>query len=311
LIGCRYNSTASDTTANDQGAVGCDQRGGLDVQDGKAVGPASLTSTGTLFTVADTTGYGSISVQVTSAGVGATITYQASEDGTTWTSVAGWGPGAVSATTPSTQSTSAGLLYFPTTAKQFRAQITAYTSGTVTAQATLRKDPLPKQAMQVGISTSGNNVGGYNQNIANTPIVQNAAYSAGNAIGGLQTFAFFRTSGGTGVLNNVSVASKGGSTTAITLYIFSSNPSGSTCTDKSAFSLAAADVSKLIAQTPVVLTPAVIGSGATVTFASQQAPVSVKNADSTTSLYVCAVVGGSVTPASTTDLVFNLAGLQD
>lgn len=156
--------------------------------------------------------------------------------------------------------------------------------------------------------------GGFDMSISNTPTVQNAAYSSGNAIGGLQTIAFFRTiAQPTGILNNVLVSSKGGSTTAITLYIFEANPTASTCTDKSAFSLNAADVSKLITTIPIVLTPAVIGAGATATFASQQSAISIRNTDSTTALnfYVCAVVGGSVTPASTTDLVFKFAGIQD
>lgn len=156
--------------------------------------------------------------------------------------------------------------------------------------------------------------GGFDISVANTPTVQNAAYSSGNAIGGLQTIAFFRTvQQPTGILQNVSVASKGGSTTAITLYIFEANPTATTCTDKSAFSLGAADVSKLITTIPIVLTPAVVGAGASVTFASQQLPVSVRNSDSATGLsfYACAVVGGSVTPASTTDLVFKFAGIQD
>lgn len=156
--------------------------------------------------------------------------------------------------------------------------------------------------------------GGFDMSIASTPTVQNAAYSSGNAIGGLQTIAFFRTiQQPTGILNNISVASKGGSTTAMTLYIFEANPTGSTCTDKSAFALAAADVAKLVTTIPVVLTPAVVGAGATVTFASQQLPLSVRNSETAVALnfYVCAVVGGSVTPASTTDLVFKFAGIQD
>lgn len=156
--------------------------------------------------------------------------------------------------------------------------------------------------------------GGFDISIASTPTVQNAAYSSGNAIGGLQTVPFFRTVGQpTGILNNISVASKGGSTTAITLYIFEANPTASTCTDKSAFSLNAADVSKLVTTIPVVLTPAVVGAGTTTTFASQQLPLSIRNSETAVALnfYVCAVVGGSVTPASTTDLVFKFAGIQD
>lgn len=169
-------------------------------------------------------------------------------------------------------------------------------------------NPIPVTAGSSGLGQ----VGGFDISIAFTPTVQNAAYSSGNAIGGLQTLTFFRTTTQpTGILNNVSVASKGGSTTAMTLYFFTANPSATTCTDKSAFSLGAADVAKLIPTIPIVLTPAVVGAGTTVTAASQQLPVSIKNSETTLSLYMCAVVGGSVTPASTSDLVFKVAGIQD
>ena len=155
----------------------------------------------------------------------------------------------------------------------------------------------------------------YDVAIPFTPTVQNASYASGTAIGGLQTIQFFRVqSQPTGILNNVWTASKGGSTTAITFYIFQANPTATTCTDKTAFSLGAADVSKLIATTPPVLTPAVVGAGATVTFASQQLPVDVQNRDApvTLNLYVCMVFGGSgTTPASTTDVVSELAGISD
>lgn len=157
-------------------------------------------------------------------------------------------------------------------------------------------------------------VAGSEFDVSVTPVIQNAAYSSGNAIGGLQTISVFRNSyNPEGILNNISVWSKGGSTTAITFYIFHSNPVNSTCTDKSAFSLNANDVSKLITSIPPVLTPAVVGVGTTATVASQQLPISVKNQDSpsTINLYVCAVVGGTVTPASVSDLIFNYSGIQD
>jgi hypothetical protein len=146
-----------------------------------------------------------------------------------------------------------------------------------------------------------------------TPVVQNAAYSSGNAIGGLLTITPFRSVSPTGILNNVSVWSKGGSTTAITFYIFHSNPIASTCNDKAAFVLDNADVNKLLTFNPPVLTPAIVGVGTTATTAAQQIPVSVRNQDvpSTTKLYICAVVGGTVTPASTSDLVFNFSGIRD
>jgi hypothetical protein len=146
-----------------------------------------------------------------------------------------------------------------------------------------------------------------------TPNVQNASYSSGNAIGGLQTITPFRSVQPTGILNNISVLSNGGSTTPITLYIFKANPSATICTDKSAFVLAAADQNKLINAVPPVLTPAVVGAGTTATTASQQSPISIRNQDApaTTKLYICPVVGGTVTPASTSDLVFGYSGIRD
>ena len=151
------------------------------------------------------------------------------------------------------------------------------------------------------------------------PTIQNASYSSGNAIGNsgtngaLQTITPFRSVQPTGILNNESIWSLGGSTTAITLYIFKANPINSTCTDKAAFVLAAADVPKLINAIPIVLTPAVVGVGTTATTAASQSPISIRNQDNPTTnkLYICPVVGGTVTPASTSDLIFNYSGIRD
>ena len=158
-------------------------------------------------------------------------------------------------------------------------------------------------------------VGGYNAIITNTPTVTAGAYSTSNAIGGWQQIAVFRSaSQPSGIIDYVSVASKGGSTTALTIYAFNKSSANltSTCTDKNAFALTAADLSALIPGFPVTLTPATT-QGATITSASQSVVVSVKNADGTpsTNITLCAVVGGTVTPASTTDLVFNVALVQD
>src|SRR5271156_5885978 len=76
--------------------------------------------------------------------------------------------------------------------------------------------------------------GGFSFDVSLTPTVQNASYSSGNAIGGLQSVKIFRgTVNPSGILNNIQVLSQGGSTTAITFYIFRAKPSASTtCTDK-------------------------------------------------------------------------------
>ena len=169
-------------------------------------------------------------------------------------------------------------------------------------------------ALPAGTNAIGS-VGGFNAIVTNTPTVQNAAYSASNAIGGWQQLSFFRnTTQPSGILDYVQVASKGGSTVALTVYGFTKSSANlsSTCTDKSAFSLNAADLSALIPGFPITLTPATT-QGTTITSASQSVITSVKNADGTPSanLTFCVVVGGSVTPATTSDLVFNFGVIQD
>lgn len=158
-IGGRFNSAVQAFTNGQRADLQVDQRGGLLIQDGQAIPSVSVTSASTLFTVADTSGYGSVSVQVVSAGTTCTIIYEASEDGITWSGVSGWSISATASSTPSTTSTTTAQLIFPLYAKQFRARVSTYTSGTVTVQGTLRKDTIPKQAVLVSISGSATVVG--------------------------------------------------------------------------------------------------------------------------------------------------------
>lgn len=142
-----------------------------------------------------------------------------------------------------------------------------------------------------------------------TMTVQNAAYSAGNAMDNLKIVpAFAQASGNSGIFNSFQVVSKGGSTVAMTIYIFRANPTASTCTDKNAFTLGAADIPKL-AMMPFVITPAVVGSGTTASSAQLNQVSSLQNIDSppTANLYVCTVANATVTPASTTDLIEYIA----
>lgn len=132
-----------------------DTKGNLYLADGKPIAPVSVSSAATLFTITDTSGYGSVSVQVTSAGTTCTVSYEASEDGVTWTSVNGVTPTVGNSNTSPTTTTTIGTNWWPLVSKQFRARVSTYTSGTVTVQATMRKDPLPRQSLNVG----GGNVG--------------------------------------------------------------------------------------------------------------------------------------------------------
>lgn len=97
----------------------------------------SATSAAVLFTQ-DMQGYPSISVQITSAGSGNTITYEVSNDYVTWLTKAGTFSNNTGTSTDITTDTATVLREFVTAARYFRARVSVYSSGTVTAVPTLR-----------------------------------------------------------------------------------------------------------------------------------------------------------------------------
>jgi len=115
-----------------------DQFGALFLSDAPQVvyGSANVANK-VLFTV-DTSGFQSIALQIWGTWAG-TVTFQASNDGSTWVSVAGWstatGVAAVATTTAN------GLFSIPCVGRLFRATETAYTSGLVQATAYCRNQP--------------------------------------------------------------------------------------------------------------------------------------------------------------------------
>lgn len=94
----------------------------LELADGGTAYTGAATDLGTLFTV-NTTGYNSISIQLTNTWVG-TVTFSTSNDGVNWVSIG--------------TATSNGVYIYPTTGIYFMAEVTAYTSGEVDAIAFLR-----------------------------------------------------------------------------------------------------------------------------------------------------------------------------
>jgi hypothetical protein len=122
-----------------------------------------------LFSV-DTTGYRSISLQVTSPG-SAAITYQGSNDSgpcssaTNWSGLLGYNP--IGGGSIGSSSTAIAVI-FPKLFRCFRAEITAYTSGTVTIEGYLLTAPVPPFGTQVvsvngtaSVSQSASATGGY------------------------------------------------------------------------------------------------------------------------------------------------------
>jgi hypothetical protein len=157
------------------------------------------------------------------------------------------------------------------------------------------------------LSISGN-VGGYGFFVSVTPTIQNASYVSGNCMGGFQAVAAARTSGGSGIVNKVTLISKGALVAAKQIFLFTANPSASTCTDKGAFTIAAADLPKLIAT--FSLTPAVpTGGAASEAEASSLGDQFVTSGNA--NIYAAIVETTTETPASTSDLVLNVGGTQN
>jgi hypothetical protein len=158
----------------------------------------------------------------------------------------------------------------------------------------------------VGTTTPFPITGGAAGQVTDTPTVQNAAYSSGNCIGGFRSLTVADYNGQSGFLTNFRIASISGATPSITVYIFSSNPSASTCTDKGTFTLNSADVDKIIANPNSTTLSA--PTGATTSFGSLDytPPRPFKAGGSASSgvktIYYALVAGSSFTPATTSDI---------
>lgn len=141
-----------------------------------------------------------------------------------------------------------------------------------------------------------------------------SGYTAGNAVGGLMTVAnaarvsaSLGASGTGGILQNVAMNSKSTQTTQVDVFIFDANPSGSTCSDKTAFVLASADFDKVIGVAHI--TDWTAGNVASMGQASNLAMAF--NLSSATSIFACAVTRATPTFASTSDISFKYEILRD
>jgi hypothetical protein len=166
---------------------------------------------------------------------------------------------------------------------------------------------------------AGQNVIGYMGSLNFGPMpfsltLQNAAYIAGNCLGGIQPVSIFRsTTQASATLAQIMAGWASGQTTGIVVYAFSKNPTNSTFTDRNAVVLDKNDAEYLITP-PFTLTPVAL-AGATEAFASSAISLPVKNADTTTTtnIYIAFVAAAAITPTSgqLTDLFGSVSGVQD
>src|SRR5581483_7986357 len=103
-------------------------------------------SAAVLFTQADTTGYFSVSVQITALAAASTVIAEVSNDGSSWGVV-------LAALTGASSMTTAGEYVLPCPAKQFRVRQSVYGgSGTTSCNAQLRGAIFP--GVPAGAATS-------------------------------------------------------------------------------------------------------------------------------------------------------------
>jgi hypothetical protein len=139
-------------------------------------------------------------------------------------------------------------------------------------------------------------------------------YTTGQAVGGLITYAnAARVSGASGAAGTSGLAqsaliySKIANTVQFDLFLFASNPSGSTCTNASAFVLAAADFDKVVGVAHV--TDWTAGNTASVGQAQNLAmPYALTSA---TSIFACLVVRGSFIATGTADVSTALRAIRN
>ena len=140
------------------------QTDGLSVS-GTVTGTAAEQATSGIPTVLFTTSmlnYESITVQVTSAGSSCTVTYETSDDNSNWISIGGLSFTNLGGSPLTTTSSAVGGIQFTRKGLYFRARVSAYGSGTVTAIGTLSKAPAVQQGLTViggGFSPEGGGSG--------------------------------------------------------------------------------------------------------------------------------------------------------
>ena len=166
-------------------------------------GNASVSSATNLFSI-DTTGYNGISVQITSPGTTCTVTYEGSNDNATWVAINGTLSTGAASNTPATTTTTAAVVVWALGLRYFRARVSTYGSGTVTAYYALRRTFVPSQ-MQVAA----------NGLVVSVPASAFSGYTYAHVAAG-QATTVIKASAGT--LHSITFNSKGTATNTTTIY---------------------------------------------------------------------------------------------
>lgn len=161
----------------------------------------------------------------------------------------------------------------------------------------------------VAAITSGN-VGGFTTVIKDTAVVSTSpAYTAGDAVGAKRTLAnAVRVSGGTGILDSVTLLDRANQKAAMELILFDSDPASATITDNAAFVYSTDDL-KVLARITIGPSDYVTLNGKAIA-QLKGLSVALKIA-SGTSLFAALVTTGTPTFVATTDVQLSVGILQD
>jgi len=141
-----------------------------------------------------------------------------------------------------------------------------------------------------------------------TPTVQVSTYSPNNVVGGKLSIAnAVRVSGGSGIIQTVSVHKKSAQSSPVDIYFFHTDPANSTFTDKAALALNVADLPYLIG---VAHCTDQIDNGTPKTAQAPSVSLPFKLATGTT-LFAVPVIRGTDVYASTSDVIINVGILQN
>jgi len=149
--------------------------------------------------------------------------------------------------------------------------------------------------------------------VAATP--SSSAHAAGAAVGSLFSVPLARVNGGSGIISGIHAWTSWGSTATYVLRLWQKNPTGTSCTDGSAFVGSATDDAYLLTGPQALQFNAPLNTtGDAKSYADLLAlSIDYKNADGTTTqnVYGCLVTNASDTPGASATLSLGLAGPQN
>lgn len=139
-------------------------------------------------------------------------------------------------------------------------------------------------------------------------VTASSAYTSGNEVGGLSTFAGAVGTAGSGIVQSIRATSKSVQTGPLKLYLFNVNPTNTTWTDKTTPAINAADVSSVIGVYSLSSTDSGLGTHTIYTLDGVGKAFSIASG---TSLYGVLVTTGTPTFGSSSDIVVTINVLQD